>query len=362
MTEGSSTGLPPEDRAPAPDREPAAEPDAAEPDATASATAPAQATASPSAFGLTTFVLEGRRAPALFAIGWLGTIAGIGLLTLTLLGATGVAGVVLSVAAYAALSVGLIMLAGSQTVERKAAGAIYAGPSPLLIFLTVIATSRLAGFAVGLPLLAVASAIPPAIGDLLGTLVQAVVFLGLLRLTVVGPGVLAWREMGFHGERGAALNWAVLGALLAGPVILVTSLVGYVAVQLAGATPLSPLPPTGTTSGLVLHLLAGAVLAPVYEEALFRGFALTAWRRTVGDRGAIVRSSLLFVIAHVLFVGGDSFRDAIALAFVGGVVRLPVAFVLGWLYVRTGSIWGPIGLHAAFNAILIVLGEVAIAQ
>jgi membrane protease YdiL (CAAX protease family) len=345
LTEGSPTGLPPEDRAPEPD--PA--PDAPAPTPTV-------------AFGLTTFVLEGRRAPALFAIGWLGTIVGLGFVTITLLGAGGVAGIVLSVAGYAALSIGLIMLAGSQTVERKAAGADYAGPSPVLVFGAVIATSRLAGFAVGLPLLAVASSIPPAVGDLLGTIVQAVVFLGLLRLTVVGPGVLGWADMGFRGGTGRAVNWAITGALFAGPVILVTSLVGYIAVQLAGATPLSPLPPTGTTAGLVLHLLAGAVLAPVYEEALFRGFALTAWRRTVGDRGAIVRSSLLFVVAHVLFVGGDSFGEAVALAFVGGVVRLPIAFVLGWLYVRTGSIWGPIGLHAAFNGILIVLGEIALPQ
>jgi membrane protease YdiL (CAAX protease family) len=46
---------------------------------------------------------------------------------------------------------------------------------------------------------------------------------------------------------------------------------------------------------------------------------------------------------------------------VAGVVRVPVAFALGWLFVRTGSIWGPIGLHAGFNGILIVLAELAAA-
>jgi membrane protease YdiL (CAAX protease family) len=69
---------------------------------------------------------------------------------------------------------------------------------------------------------------------------------------------------------------------------------------------------------------------------------------------------VLFVVAHVLFVGGDSFGEAVSLAFVGGVVRVPVAFALGWLYVRTGSLWAPIGLHAAFNGILIVVGEAAV--
>ena len=73
-------------------------------------------------------------------------------------------------------------------------------------------------------------------------------------------------------------------------------------------------------------------------------------------------SSVFFVLGHVLFVGGDSFRESASLAFVGGVVRVPIAFALGWLYVRTGSLWGPIGLHAAFNGILIILSELAAAH
>ena len=41
---------------------------------------------------------------------------------------------------------------------------------------------------------------------------------------------------------------------------------------------------------------------------MFRGFAITAWQRTVGDNGALIRSSLLFALAHVLTVGGDNAR------------------------------------------------------
>jgi membrane protease YdiL (CAAX protease family) len=142
-------------------------------------------------------------------------------------------------------------------------------------------------------------------------------------------------------------------------VILVTALIAAVAVNLAGVTPASPLPPTGTASGLVLHLIAGAVVAPLAEELLFRGFALTAWRHLVGARAAIVRSSAVFVLAHVLFVSGDTFGETLRVALVAGIVRIPVAVTLGWLFVRSGSIWGPIGLHAVFNGILIVLAELA---
>jgi uncharacterized protein len=311
-------------------------------------------------FGLTTFALEGRRAPALFVVGWLGTIMGLALITVTVLGAAGLAALILSVAGFGALSIGTILLAGSQTIERKAAGAAYAGPSPLLIFVAVIATGRLAGYVVGIPLLVVAEAIPPAVGDLLATIVLAVVFLGVLRLTVVGPGVLSWAAMGLRQDARTAARDAFGGAAYAIPVIVVTSLIAAVAVQLAGVSPESPLPPTGTNEGLLLHLLAGAVLAPFYEEVLFRGFALRVWLQSHGARAAIIRSSVLFVIAHVLFVGADRFQDAVALAFVGGVARIPVSLTLGWLYVRTGSLWAPIGLHAAFNGTLILLAELAV--
>lgn len=310
-------------------------------------------------FGLTTFSIEGRRAPGLFVVGWLATFIGAGFAALAAFGTTGAVATILWLVGLAGVAFGLILLGGSQTIERRVAGAAYAGPSPVVIFLVVLAASQLAGFAVGFPLSLVATNIPRPVGDLLGVIVQAGVFAGVIRLMVVGAGVMGWAEMGLARGLVTAARGMLTGAVYAGPVILVTAVVAALAVQLAGATPASPLPPTGTATGLALHLVAGAVIAPVAEELLFRGFALTAWRRTVGARGAIARSSIAFVLAHVLFVGGDGFRDAASLAFVAGLARVPVAIVLGWLYVRTGSLWAPIGLHAAYNAILIVIGEMA---
>jgi len=334
-------------------------------DPTDSGSPPADPISSPSdaptagALGLTAFTMEGRQAPALFVVGWLATLIGGGFIGLTLAGIGGGAGVAIFLAGLVLALVGLILLGGSQTVERRAAGAPYAGPSPVLVFLAVLAASQLAGFVVGAPLSLIAGAIPRPVGDLIGVLVQAAVFVGLLRLMVVGGEALRWSEMGVTGPLRAGLPGLLGGAVFAGPVVLVTAVLALVAAQLAGAVPASPLPPTGTSTGLVLHLLAGAVVAPVAEELLFRGFALTAWRRAVGARGAIIRSSTWFVLAHVLFVGGDSFGSAVSIAFVAGVARIPVALALGWLFVRTGSLWAPIGLHATYNAILITLAEVA---
>ncbi|HYK95349.1 MAG TPA: type II CAAX endopeptidase family protein [Candidatus Dormibacteraeota bacterium] len=314
----------------------------------------------PHALGLTAFTIAGRQAPGLFVVGWLATLVGAGLIGIVAFGITGLAGGVLFLFGLLGASVGLVLLGGSQTIERRAARAAYAGPSPVLVFLAVLAMSRLTGFVIGLPLSLIGPSIPVPLGDLIGEVLQAAVFLGVVALMVVGPGALPWREMGLSRWSADAARGLLGGAVFAGPVILLTSVVGLVAVQIAGVAPESPLPPTGTTLGLALHLVAGAAIAPFAEEVLFRGFALSAWRRSGSTTRAIVLSSVFFVLGHVLFVGGDSFRESAALAFVGGVVRVPIAFTLGWLYVRTGSLWGPIGLHAAFNGILIILGELTV--
>ena len=324
----------------------------------APAAAPANPPATAPAPGLLTFSLGGRRAPGLFFVGWLLIVAAVGLGIFATAGAgAGPAGLAVWLLVFLAAGAGLVLLGGSQTLERKAAGADYAGPSPMVVLLAAVAITQIAGVAVGLPLSAFASSISRPVGDLLASLVQGLVFIFVVRLMVVGPGALSWRDMGLVGRATDAIRGLLGGAVFAGPIIVVTVLLAAVVVQLVRAVPNSPLPPTGTAEGLVLHLIAGALIAPIAEEVLFRGFALTAWRRTLGARAAILRSSLVFVLAHVLVVGGDSFGDAAGLAFVAGAVRVPIALALGWLYVRTGSLWGPIGLHAAYNGILIAIAE-----
>lgn len=326
------------------------------------AAAPRAPDAPTSAIGLTAFSLEGRHAPALFVVGWLATLLGVGFVTIRMLGVVGGAGLVLWYGGLALATVGLVLLGGSQAVERRRARAAYAGPSPLIVLLAVLAASQVAGLVVGLPLSLIGASIPRPVGDLIAVSLQALVVVGVVGVMVVGADSLRWSAMGLRGGRSGALASLLGGAVFAGPVILLTAVVTVAAVQLAGAVPASPLPPTGTPDGLVLHLLAGAVIAPFAEELLFRGFALTAWRRAVGERAAIVRTSVVFVLAHVLTVGGDTFGTGLSLAFVAGVARIPVALALGWLFVRTGSLWAPIGLHAAYNAILIVIAEAFAAQ
>jgi membrane protease YdiL (CAAX protease family) len=314
--------------------------------------------------GLFRFTIEGRRAPGLFSAGWLATLLGGIAILIGVLAGPSLAGAILYVAGLAALLAGLVLLGGSQSIERRAAGLAYAGPSPLLVLAANGVGIYLAGALVGTPLGLLGVLDRPEdrpFVDLIGVVLQALVVVAILRLLVLGSGALSWREMGLRVALPAALRDLTWGALLAMPIVFATALIVAGLVTLVGSTPVSPLPPTGSSAGLAINLLAGAVIAPAYEELLFRGFATTAWARAVTPWAAILRTSAVFALAHVLTQGGESFADAFGVAVVAAAARLPVAIALGWVFLRRRSLWAPIGLHAAFNAILLIVAESAAA-
>ena len=314
--------------------------------------------------GAGTFTIEGRSAPGLFVVGWLATLVGLVAIAVALLAGGSTAAAILLTAGLAVLSVGLVAGAGAQGIERRSSAKAgdeggYAGPSPFLVFAASVPVSLLAVILLGIPLTIIGIAVDGPVGRVASVALQAVVYIGLIRLLVVDSGVLTWAQMGVRRFDRNALAELATGALWAGPVILATWIVAAVLYLLFPVTPVSPLPPAGEAVGFALNLLAGAIIAPVGEELLFRAFATTAWARSLGDRRALIRGALFFSIVHVLNISGASAGEALELALVGFAARIPVALALGWLFLRRGSVWAPIGLHATFNAILLIVGELA---
>ena len=311
--------------------------------------------------GSTIFSLEGRAAPGLYLVGWLASVLGLAVLAAVMLSVpTGTGALVLALTASALLSVGFVAAAGAQGMERRARGAAYSGPSPILVFA--------ASLPVALPLAIIAlrlaemGGVDPAspLGSVIG---QAILVLGLaalVRLLVVGPGALSWAEMGISrlAARRALRDFAS-GAVLALPVILVTAIVSGVLVSLLRTQPESPLPFTREAGGIALNFLAAVVIAPIGEELFFRGFALTAWERSVGARRGLIRAALFFALVHILTVSGPTFPEALGRAIIGFAARLPVAFALGYVFLQRRSIFAPIGLHAVFNGLLLLLAQLA---
>ena len=293
-------------------------------------------------------------------VGWLATLIGLGLILVAVMSGDTTAGRILLIVAMVPLSIGLIAGAGSQGIERRVRGILpYLGPSPFLVLAASVPISLLALVVVAVPLSLSGVPLDGPLAALLSVTVQAVVYIGLVRLLVVDAGALDWHAMGVGRVDRTALVELVGGVLWALPVVLLTGLVASVLLYVIPVQPVSPLPPTGTAPGFALSLLAGVIVAPFGEEILFRGFATTAWVRALGARRGVVLGAVVFAFAHVVTVSGSSAGDAMQLALVAFVGRIPIALALGWLFVRRGTIWASFGLHAAFNGILLVLAEVA---
>src|SRR5436305_6645358 len=122
---------------------------------------------SPSRPGLSTFTIEGRAAPGLFVVGWLTTISGLGLV---LIGVLAGSPIFLYLLGPSVLTIGLVAGAGNQAIERRARRAAYAGPSPYLVFATIVAaTTAVASIvAIGLHLIVGDRVVPEAVTDLAG--------------------------------------------------------------------------------------------------------------------------------------------------------------------------------------------------
>lgn len=87
-----------------------------------------------------------------------------------------------------------------------------------------------------------------------------------------------------------------------------------------------------------LTVFSVVLLAPVVEEAVFRGFLLNRWMSKYGTFKGIAFSSAAFALLHVDIMGGAVF-----------------AVVLSLIYVKTRSLFGPIIVHIANNTLVVAV-------
>lgn len=91
-------------------------------------------------------------------------------------------------------------------------------------------------------------------------------------------------------------------------------------------------------------ILAVVVVAPILEEILFRGWVLPRLMRRFGDVPGFVLTAVGFAALHL---------DAPQVA----PPILALAFALGWLRLRTGSVWPGILAHMLNNGIALALSS-----
>lgn len=103
---------------------------------------------------------------------------------------------------------------------------------------------------------------------------------------------------------------------------------------------------SGASGGsLILVFVALAVLPPLVEEILFRGFLYSGLRSRIGVIAASSIVSIIFAAAHLS--GGVSDN----LLWVAAIDTFILSQILIYLRERTGSLWASIGLHAIKNTV-----------
>ena len=93
---------------------------------------------------------------------------------------------------------------------------------------------------------------------------------------------------------------------------------------------------------IALLFLSVAIVTPIVEELMFRGYILDAINRKHSDWTAIIWSSILFGLLH--FLGGSFY---IGSALIGGIIY-------GWIRVRTGSLLPSIACHMMWNMLALI--------
>lgn len=131
---------------------------------------------------------------------------------------------------------------------------------------------------------------------------------------------------------GTALRWSLAIAPVLGTAL-------YLLWKLAPALAADALPAGGPTLGpTAVRLL---VLAPLFEEPVFRGVVHPALRERLGPRAAIAGGAAIFALAHLPGIPVSQ--------FLGGLV-------LHAAYERTRSLFAVVLLHALGNGALLAAG------
>lgn len=137
---------------------------------------------------------------------------------------------------------------------------------------------------------------------------------------------------------GAAILWGVLGYFMALPLVtLVSFLNQHLWDGQGGSNPMLFLALRNQDwFALGCFFFTAALLAPLFEEWLFRGFLMVSLTRYLPQSGAILLSGLIFALAHL------SLSEILPLWTLGSI--------LGYVYGRSQNLISAIVLHSLWNS------------
>ena len=107
-----------------------------------------------------------------------------------------------------------------------------------------------------------------------------------------------------------------------------------------------------TRTDMALIYLVLAVMAPICEEILFRGYLYDRLRRFLPATATVVITAVVFGALHI--IGSDSYGNFRAQINVGIIITV-LGVALGILREYTGSVWASIFTHMVQNSVVFFL-------
>ena len=171
--------------------------------------------------------------------------------------------------------------------------------------------------------------------------------IAMLSIASIVPLILFWRTnlvefFGLRWLRWKSIFWImpafVFAMMIVGAILVAFGWQTWVQDSL-GAKPQEAVTLVRETSdvGLLVAMAVTAIIfAPITEELIFRGYLYPVVKRFTDRWFASIFSGVFFGVIHFNVMGLPM------LALMG--------IILAVIYERSGSLWVPIGCHAAFNA------------
>lgn len=178
-------------------------------------------------------------------------------------------------------------------------------------------------------------------GTLIG-FIMSITFMLAIYFIVLRPKHLKWNEVGFNRFQGSywknIIGWTILLIVISILMIIVMDIVGVGTENSKTESVQSQLTPINFMIGFI----SAAMISPIYEEILYRGFLYRWLRSKWGLKAGLFLSSFIFMIVHI------PTYNVLPVTFVSGLL-------FAWTYEKTKSVLPGMIIHGTFNAIAMIL-------
>lgn len=162
----------------------------------------------------------------------------------------------------------------------------------------------------------------------------------LMAIIVAAWAAICWRDVLPAIRKVANINWFVIALLMGTMTAVFASLYGDVIaffVDAHSAGYAKPMLDAGCGWLTIVGLIA--LYPAIFEELAFRGVIIPGLQRVLSNKEVIAVSGIMFMILHLNIINAPAL--------------LAAGLILGYMRIRSGSLWPGVLMHFTHNALIL---------